>query len=486
EVAFYFAGRSGAVLGVLAVLWDNLLGTRELLMQRPVTRGALARSPLLACGVVLTGWMVFVPIVAWLFAAFGSGVYKWSYWAGVPEILTTLTIAWPACAIGCIAASLPVAWWLRGVLLAALTVTCGFLIDTATSHQGETSKTEFVVWTLSFAAVLFPLAAHLGAQRADPDRPLARHTRWVAGLLLLLSVIFSFGLIAGEMQSIALHSVRSQYPRFVELNGQVALALATDDWHRMAICNAEHAATGEFCLRMDVKSVDYQKPGYSVRLEIEAPRFRDTHVRQTRIDYETSIYVDGSGRVWWCHSGDGEVRRIGIGPELQDLPPLAYPLSVADVGDVPNVEVVICGDKQTGRLWRYDQNLGHFVTFALPNDDCFMVFERLRRPAQEAASMPSASLLASVFDRDRDVNYIRGAAGSYLVVSGALVKFDAPTQPTQKPFEYRGVCLGDDPLVFRVDVPARDGVASFHHDFAPRTWSERLHAGHAMLWSLLR
>lgn len=47
EVLFYMAACFGLLLGALAVLWDDLLGTREFLVQRPVSKEALARSPLL-------------------------------------------------------------------------------------------------------------------------------------------------------------------------------------------------------------------------------------------------------------------------------------------------------------------------------------------------------------------------------------------------------------------------------------------------------
>ena len=128
EILFYGAGSAALLLGAVAVLWDDILGTREFLMQRPISREALIRSRMLACFAVLASWMITVPLASWLHAAFWSDIYDLRFWAGLPEILSTLQIVWPMCAIGFLAASVPSPWWMRLVLAALLTATVGVAI----------------------------------------------------------------------------------------------------------------------------------------------------------------------------------------------------------------------------------------------------------------------------------------------------------------------------------------------------------------------
>lgn len=485
ELLYYLAASCGIALGALAVLWDDLLGTREFLAQRPVTVAAMARSPLQACLVVLLSWMVIVPVFAWGMTAFWSGMYDLSYGAGFPEILATMMVAWPACAVGCLAAALPAPWWLRLLLAAALTLSAALLVSGIAATDGVTSHLGFVFACVVIAAVLFAIAGFLNKQRQDPDQPWPMQTRLVAGILLVVAFGHSLTALGREALSNAVNTAQWEYPQIVRMDDRVGLAVRTRDWRKWVECDSEHAVIGEPRPRADFGEIDYRAPRMYDVIEGEAPRFRD-HFRERVSLNRSDLYMHQDGRVWLRDRGRGKLHVTGLGPQHEKLPrgmQLGY---VDDVGKDPNQRSVIAEDAESGRLLRFDETAGHFVALTLPAGDRFervgYVREREAKP-----NVGEVSLLAFLFVHDDSISFIRGKNGSYAMKDGELVAFEPPVRQKQTvASKVKGNVIGDDPLSFVVEVPAHDGLPSFRHEFQPRTGSERFYAGLGMALSTLR
>ena len=483
---FFCAGGTALVLGGVAVLWDDILGTREFLMQRPISRRSLFRSRMLASVAVLASWMVAIPLLTWLLAAWSIGIYDLSFWAGVPEILSTLQIVWPMCAIGFLAAAMPAPWWQRLVCATLLTVTVGMAIDRGTANPGgEVSPAWFAVACWLPAIVLFSLAAGLDAQRQDPDRPWSHRTRWLAGSALVVSLAYMVGGVARDAQTHSARSLLWEYPRIVRIDGAIRLASRSRDWNKLTVADENHVTIGEVRDSDDFARIEYDSQRIPELLQIEAPRFHRRRGLEARIP---------GGRVWIGHDGSAwlldverrEVRRSGIGPDLAKFPDGLRPQNVDDVGEQLNRSVVVVGDQESGKLWRFDGKLGYFVAWPLPDGDRFEDVPYLRLVEWRNATGEAPALLLELLTRHDQVSHLRGANASYLIKDGELVAVDVPRRNRGKRERLEGVRHGNDPLVFSVEVPAHDDLPSFRHDFAPRTWAELGYAANAMALAAMR
>ena len=487
EACFYVAGAAGLLLGAVAVLWDHLLGTREFLTQRPIGKRALAWSPLLACMVVLLAWQLVVPVLSWLLASIYSGLFEPSFWTGVPEILTTTAIAWPACAIGCLAASLPAPWWIRLLLAGTLTLSVGVAIDLGHARDEDGCASLLGYWLLCLlpAAALFAIAANLGTQQNDADQPCMPRARWLGGLLLLFSVSLTCAGLCRKAQQHAIHQAQGSYPRIVEFDGQVQLAAFNRERDAWRVCGADHVPVSTERSREVLRIVDYRKPtSGSVRLEIEPPRFNASFRRSLLLDYETSVHLlpDGSALLYLVREG---LYRTGIGPQHEKLPSQFETIAVEDVGSRPNRQIILCGDASTGKLWRFDRTLRFFTEMPLPNGDRFVSGGRLPRSEAASGTLSQPTLLTQFFEREQNLQYVRGVAGTYALEDGNWVVLEVPESAPKLAEQMLAARTGDDPFVYAVTVVAHDGFAEFQHDFQPRTLMERLAAGYAMCWSLI-
>src|SRR5688572_29462006 len=111
EELFHTAWPSGLLLGVVASCFDEALGTREFLTQRPVPARAITGSRFVACAFVLAAWFG-VPF--WAYVAFvWDRHWEFFHWQRLPSIWATMTPAVSGCALGLAAGSLPFAWWAR-------------------------------------------------------------------------------------------------------------------------------------------------------------------------------------------------------------------------------------------------------------------------------------------------------------------------------------------------------------------------------------
>ena len=486
EILFYGAGSAALLLGAVAVLWDDILGTREFLMQRPISREALIRSRMLACFAVLASWMITVPLASWLHAAFWSDIYDLRFWAGLPEILSTLQIVWPMCAIGFLAASVPSPWWMRLVLAALLTATVGVAIDLGTAKPGaEASVAGFALACWIPALVLFPLAIGCNAQHVDPDRPWSHRTRWMAGVVFVVSLAYTAGGLAREVQKHSTSSLRWEYPRIVNVDNAIRLAVRGEDWTKLVIADENHVPVGSVRSMAQFERIEYRANAMDELFQIEAPRFSGLGGYEARMR-GGRIWMGRDGRAWLHQRETGDVRLTGVGAELAAFPRALRLRNVDDVGEELNRSVIVVGDSESGKLWRYDDDLGYFVVWPLPDGDRFEEVSHLRLLEWRNAVAEAPALLSQLLTRDEYVSHLRGVTGSYLVKDGVLVAVDVPRKRNQQRVRTETVTLGDDPLVYSVEVPAHDGLPSFRHDFEPRTSAEFGYASTAMAMAAIR
>ncbi|MGK0156254.1 MAG: hypothetical protein ACI9SE_003222 [Neolewinella sp.] len=498
EVLFYVAACVGLLLGAVAVLWDDCLGTRELLKQRPVAPGAMAQSPIVASVVVLLSCMVTVPLLTWLMTAIDSGIYDLTFWAGLPEILSTMQIVWPACAIGCLAAAMPTPWWSRLVIAAALTFSVALAIDlgterTSTTDAGHVSPIVFALACVASAVVLFRLAAHLNKQRGDADQPWSGKTRLIAGSVLVVSFGYSLLALVGEAQAHAVSSLSSEYPAVVEVDSAVQLAVHADRRGMLVVADDDHVAIGEPRPTEDFVELDQHSVWIRRLLEIDAPRFHRWGGNSGGWSSRRRILVAHDGHAWVHDADAGVIHRTGIGPDHRDFPSSARLWSIDDIGKVPNRRAGLVGDRASGEVWRYHANLGYFVSWPLPNGDRFVGMSSIRRSEWSGDAVATPSLLLEVFAREQSVRHIEGKAGAYVLKDEKLLVLDMSKRDAARVGRYntrriavRTETHGNDPMTFTVEVPAHDGVRSFRHEFAPRTATEMFYAGSAMSLSLVR
>jgi hypothetical protein len=484
ELAHWLAGSLGLVLGVVAVVWDDVLGTREYLRQRPIAASRLAWSPMLACVAVLALWAVLVPVLAWLFAALSSGIFAPTHWRGLPEIELTLAYAWPAAAIGTLCGALPVSPFVRLVAMAALVAVVGCGIDAAAHREnGTTAPVAFGALCGLGAAVLFAIGTHVRSWRHDPDRPWPAATRLVVGGMLVLVVgLASAGAVALGQHN-ALASLRRAYPEPVELDGRVVLARRTDDYQRWQPVDAQHAPVGDPVDRDGITPISSRWHGRLYRLELEAPRWHEWRGAGW-FRRGASLLLDETG-VAWIHDVDAGIHRTGIGAELQPLPRDCSMARLDVIGQAPGVQRTVVGHAETGGLWWLDAKSDRFEALPLPDGDRFVEFEREAR--ERFVGGDAAPRIAELFDKGTSLQCVRGERGSYVLADAGWQRVELAVRDRRAVPAPRTLAIaGDDPLTFSISIAATDAAPAFSHDYAPRTAIERGFAAIAMGASLLR
>lgn len=484
EALFWSSGSLGLALGVWSVLWDDLLGTREFLEQRGVSRRRLAAAPIVACLVVLATWAVAVPLLAWVFGAIDEGVFAPTFWAGVPEIWATLAIALPAAACGMFANVLPAGRVLRLLLLAGLvaTVGCGLeLLGDALTYPAILLLLPLA--DAGVAALLFAAAVAANRRRFDPDRAWDPATRRLLGTIVLaVLAVASSGTVA-VFEADRLRAVQYAYPEFVLHDGQVLLAHRLDSYQTWQPCSEDHVPVGE---RFGVSGARTLagwggRTGWQ-KLEVEEPRFGRRASREW-IANGRQLLVRGSGSAWIRDGWRGGFRATGIGAEMQPLPAGAQ-LGRLDVfGAGPGVQQVIASDLVGGGIWRFDEASARFTPLPLPDADHLESFRSVRGRDLVREELPEVFRPILETPNERLV-YAQGQRGAYAMTADG---WSALTLRGKDP-EPRSVAevLGDDALCYTVAVSSTEEHPAARHDYSPRTAEECLLASLAYGASLLR
>jgi hypothetical protein len=412
-------------------------------------------------------------------------VFAFGHWRGVPDISATLAIAWPATAIGCLAAALPVTPILRLVVMAALCGIVGCSFDLLFSgHDAAYTKSDFVASCLGVALVLSVVAWFALRQRYDPDRSWSVSVRGVIGGLVLVAVTLTVSGLLSVSQYDGLRNVQRAYPRPALRDGQVVLARRLDvrgGWQWQP-CDAEHRAVGVPLADADA-NVDMRWPGMPWKLEIEAPRWGGSG-RMTWFRNGGSLLLDGDGHAWVFDHEARSVRRTGVGDAVTPLPPRSDMERVTIVGAGPGVQRTLIGNRDTGGLWQLDEDRERLEPVPLPDGDRFTSFadDRRERIRGDAELLP---LIESLFEPEDRVDYVRGANRTYVRHANGWRAVDVAEslRRSDRPEAERS---GSDMLVFTVTVPASGDRAAFRHDYAPRTGEELWLASWPMAASLAR
>jgi len=483
EELFLTAASLGLFVGAFAGVWDDLLGTREFLQHRPVSAAKLARAPIAAVGLVLLAWLVLTPLLAWVFASFWSGVFLPTHWAGVPEILAAVGIAVPAAAVGLAAAALPSPWWLRILFGAGCAMGVGFAICYATYGDDGWSPPRYAAACLIAAIGMFALAAHSGTVRRDPDRAWPSRTRWLCGGTFVACVGLLGSAGAFEAQRGALRMLFHAYPRVAQHDGQFVLYRLTDDSAGGELVDRDHAPIG----RVNASELSEQLvtfPGSYNPFRIGPPVWhpRGQSIYDWSNNRELELLLDHTGRAWVWRRREARLDRVAsVGGQWS--PARCQLQRCVDAGT--GESVVLLGDRDSGRIWRFDHEALRLVEMALPDGDKFVNVRSVRRTA---AADPAPILHELLEGSEREeLDYVDGERGAYALRDKQWVAFEAPTRSPQR-WSPRDILprIGRDPIHFAVEVEASGERPAFRHEFTPRTASEHLHAAHACCWSLLR
>ncbi len=463
EALYYVTLGAGVLLGAVAACFDEALGTREFLAQRPLATRAIVRSRIHGCATVMAVWFVLVPLVGTVAFWVSDRLFEFGWFRQVPAHWATMTTAVPATAIGFAAGSLPFAWWARllnaGV---AVVVVCTMAWWIAADAQRNHDCTWFAGANVVAGVLLFAVGARASCWTRDPDLPLPRGLRVgiVAPLLVLAALLFSA--FNREALGDAIWKLHRAYPEPVVHAGRVALQARDSVDGVVHLVDAEHRPLDITLGRRDTTEMRHPVPlGGPQSVRVEAPRFgRWAHT-------QGGITLGGDGVAFVVERS--RFRRVGKGPEQA---PFAPGSRVGGLGPRGESQTVIA-EPLGSDLWRYDASEGHFVATALPDGDRVVEFEW-----DDAAT-----------DEQREA-VVEGARGVYALRGGQLIRIGEPrsARTTESSNDkLPEVRVQDyDLLSWRAEFAGDGTLAAWSHEFTPRTLAERWHASVAWLLSSVR
>lgn len=476
EALFHCAWIGGLVLGAVAGCFDELLGTREYLRQRPVSWRQVFAARLAGCGTVLLGWFVVAPVGAWLpFAVFEDG-WQFTRWQTLGPLLASMVPAVSACMIGLAAATLPAVWWLR--LLAATAwflAAFGCAWQLSTDSQGYADPATFVAIHLLAAAACLVVAFVAARHSADADRPWTGLLRVVAGGAIAIGVVLIATAVVREVQQVVVRALHRAYPVAVRHGNEIVLA-HRDAEHRWQLVTADHVPTGTE-LPAEGLGMSWSGPDdWPHQYEFDAPRWRDAGSSSFGLGGRI-VYLAANGQAW-VREGTHAVVVTGKGEQR-----VAFGAR-STMGTIDDTCIVI--DADTHDLWRFEEARGWFLPVATPDGDPLQQFDRAWLEAGAGDDLRQRLQVAR--DQSRgSVDFVRGRRGDYVLREGRLVSVPGLRQHARTGWSRDfAEAAPRDVITYSLDVPGSGAAAPFHHEVTPRTTRERVTAGAAMLWSLMR
>ena len=478
DEVFHVAWSCGMGLGIVAFAFDEVLGTREFLAQRPVGAAAVMRARLLGCALVLGGWMLLAPALAYLLLVFESAPWQWGHWQQLPTIWGTMLPAWSACALAALATSLPFAWWVRLLGLGALFVLSFSVIFWCEreSARGLTSWPVFVGGHGAVALGATALAWRVRGLRRDPDQPLAAGARRAGVVPMLvvgaLTVAGLLMILAGN----AIGRLRACFPRVVRHDGAYQLAVRPEWRGPWILVGSDHAPTGQIL----TAATDIGREGryfFVDEVRIEGPRDDLGHSATISAG---ELLVDADGTPWWAPR-DAPLHRLEKSSGEPCFARGAYPKAFV-LGPDDNRSVLVL-ERGSDAAWRFDASTARFDRLALAAGDRIDEVEYLR-----PSSNTSLAFEPGFVPTERE-DLIRGEQFAYSVRNSGLVKV-ASVQVRDDEKRRNGVLrlVASDGLGWTLEVAPTEagGAAMFRHDFAPRTPAECFWAATACLMSAVR
>lgn len=508
EATFWTALAGGLGLGAFAGVFDELLGTRELLWQRPVSGRQLAAARVAAVAVVLLTWHLAIPLVLllwWPFAAAEGLSMALGSWL---EQQAAMAIAWPCALAMLFAASLPMFWLLRLGIAGACFYVEMLLIDGLAKSGGQQEPSVYL--GLCFAVAALFAALHLGvpARRGDPDRPFA-------GSLPLpqhWAVVVAIGLVAAavtiEWEVQWIRGVYSTYPQPQQHGRAVVLFAAVPPTGDQQIVDAEHRPLGPSEVRGPFLGWSDRWPWLQRDNEFEEPRWATRFRRAGSSWFGPEVYVASDGSVWTERRTRAFTRRF---ERLASDETVAFSRAAKIVsnGESGAARTIVIGEPGAAMVWRIDADGRRLVAVPLPDGDRVQRVERVLlsderlapaelEPWRELVAVEAARARQARSEAPRDeapsnVVCVLGERSTYALVGEALRPFPSDRRLANEPNARResqesmvARIASEDPLVFTRSVAATAEHEGLVHEFRPRTSHERLSAGFAMAVSSLR
>ncbi|MCA8952095.1 MAG: hypothetical protein KDE27_21475 [Planctomycetes bacterium] len=373
DTEFHTAWILGLALGVVAALFDPALGAAEYLRQRPLSDGRLFAHRLRAILLVIALWFVAVPPIGWLWMV----VFEQAGFAVELDALVDIWLAFvpalSAAAIGLFAMLLPAPWWLRPAVAAAtLLGTFGGIdrlsVALSDSPDGFHSASWFLALHLLAAVVFAVLAWTCRSVRADADRPWPMRVRLGAGTVVAASLLVLPLAALQRCEGSALWAVSRRQPMVVAYDGELRLIAPHETWYRAEVRFVDDSGepTGEVAPRGEVRDILEDRRGPDASwLEFDAPRwcsvegarFGATSILVRSTDGEVAIRTFGAGR--------RSFERSGIGPERRPFAGEVRLVGQSSAGQ----PCVLAWERDIGRIYRFDAELGWFVGVTLPDGD---------------------------------------------------------------------------------------------------------------------
>lgn len=483
EATFWTAFGGGIGLGWFAGIFDELLGARELLQQRPLSTARLLVGKCLAVALVLVAWQVALPLAGGLGWLFGSaeGLPPWAgSWF---EQQASLVAAWPVAFAMLFAAHLPLHWLPRFLVGGAGVYVAMLLADGIGKQQGEHEPSSYLLVCLLIAAG-FAAATVLGSgQAADRDRPVARTMAPSGRWLFVTVVVFAAAAATIEWEAIAIQHLHSIYPEPWQQGREVVLVSATGpDWVTR-IVDAEHQRTDRALTGGNSLSWTKRSPWLERGNEFEQPRWR------TR--------VQSAGRAWSggaLHLVDGVLWIERYGPQRQrcfervsgvGVERFSPGARLVDLGWNERLALVV--EPGQSRIWRSTAQQPDLRELALPNGDRVRRsrLHHFRRQSSDPEDVAWRKLVGEAREGDEEgwswAFVVDGEQASYLLVGESLRGIDPPVAASAF---FTGVT--DDPIEFVRTMPATEEHDVFTHEYAPRTNDELLAVFRAQMISSLR
>ena len=508
EVTFWTALAGGLVLGAFAGVFDELLGTRELLWQRPVSARQFAAARIGAVAVVLLAWQLAIPLVLllwWPFAAAeGLSVALGSWF----EQQASVAIAWPCALAMLFAASLPVGWLLRLVTAGACFYAEMLLIDGLAKSGGQHEPGLYLTLCVAVAALFAALQLGLPARRADPDRPFAGSLplpqRWA--MVAAVGLVAAAAAIEWDLQWI--RGVYNTYPQAQRQGRAVVLVAPVPPKWEAQIVDAEHRPLGGSEVLGPFLGWSERWPWLRRDNEFEQPRWATRYRRIRNSWFGPDVLVARDGGVWLERRSRAFVRSF---ERLEDVGQGMFTRAANLVGNGESgaASTIVIGEPGATQVWRVDAYGRRLVAVPLPDGDRVQRVERVQlsderlAPAEleqwralVAADAAQARLARSESSHDEEpsnVVCVLGERGVYALVGGALQPFPPDrrvaserSELLESPDSMVARLAAEDPLVFTRSVPATAEHDGLVHEFRPRTRDERLSAAFAMAVSSLR
>jgi hypothetical protein len=461
----------GAVVGLGAALWDDVLGLRELVRHRPMSPRRLYAARLLGCARTLAGCIVLAALAHWLWEGLrGTASHEWRLGA-VPRALLPLLPMASSCALWWFAGTRPCAHWMRLCFGGALLFASFTLID-AVARGGESTH-DLTIFALAHTglAVVFVAASFVGAgTAADPDRP------WPTPVLRWSAIPGAFGLaisgalLFGAWERESLTSLIREYPRVVSIAGgeeHLAIPQRIDRETKWLPVGADHSVVGlpregtvvlMFTVPDEVGRCD---PGFG------AP--------QTGRSWRSHQLLN-DGLVWLLAFQPEELHVIGKGAQRE-----RFARDAVLVYGGSKQEQLWVAEPGSAVVWRIDTEADRSIPVPLPNGDRLVRVHSVPVPADHQREWHLFRWSALVGERSV---YVAGTdaitPAPEWMVAGVRSAEVAPQAASLLQF------LDRDPFAYHVRKVGDDGEVLWEHVFAPRRFEEIRHAVAAVCWSMVR